>query len=267
MFLVDAHNHLQDERLISVVNAIVAECQRIGVRRAVVNGTHPRDWGRVSDLAAQYDWILPSFGVHPWYVEDLAPEYLSILEQYLDARPSVIGEIGIDYWKEGCDRARQEEVFLAQLRIARERELPVTIHGLKAWGRLYEILHSYGVSSRGFLLHSYSGPLELVEQFADLGAYFSVAPWFFSPRRARQLEVFRRVPLERILPETDAPDQAPPIARDLYYPFAPCGKEINHPGNIEMVYAGLTELCGIGREELEVRLKDNFARLFGDVVM
>jgi TatD DNase family protein len=262
MVFIDAHNHLQDERLSSIVEEALTECERIGVLRAVVNGTHPGDWSRVAVLAERYPWILPSFGVHPWFVKDLPSDYLSILAQYLNRVPSVIGEIGIDHWKEGGDRDRQEEIFLAQLLMAKQRNLPVTIHGLKAWGRLLELLRTHGAPSRGFLLHSYSGPLELVGPFAELGGYFSVAPAFFAPQRAKKLEVFRHIPLERILPETDAPDQGPTPELDLYRDEEGRWLHINHPGNIRVVYSGITQLLGISPHETTELMRENFTRLF-----
>jgi TatD DNase family protein len=207
--------------------------------------------------------VIPSFGVHPWDVDALQSDYLAVLGEYLDRFPSAVGEIGLDHWKEGIDRARQEEVFLAQLEMARERSLPVTIHGLKAWRRLLELLRAHGAPASGFLLHSYSGPRELVGAFSDLGGYFSVAPAFFAPQRAKKLEVFRHIPLERILPETDAPDQGPAPEMDLYRDDSGRGLRVNHPGNIQMVYAGMAHLLGISREELTAHMWDNFTRLFG----
>lgn len=263
MSFIDAHNHLQDERLDPIRDEVIAECQRIGVRHAVVNGTHPKDWRRVADLAQRYPWLRPSFGVHPWYIDDLQPDYLQILCRFLDERPSVIGEIGIDHWKPGLDRARQEEVFLAQLDLARQRNLPVTIHGLKAWGRLLELLQAHGALSRGFLLHSYSGPRELVEAFADLGAYFSLAPVFFTPHRHAKLKLFRHIPIERILLETDAPDQGPTPEMDLYRNAPDRPVNVNHPGNIKLVYRGMAELLDLSDDELAARMEGNFSRLFG----
>jgi TatD DNase family protein len=263
MGYIDAHNHLQDERLDPLRDAAISECERIGLRHAVVNGTHPSDWGRVADLAERYPWVLPSFGVHPWYIDKIPSDYLAVLGRYLDERPSALGEIGIDHWKEGHDRQRQEDVFLAQLAIARDRNLPVTIHGLKAWGRLLELLRAHGVPSRGFLLHSYSGPVELVQPFSELGAYFSVSPAFFVPQRAKKLDIFRSIQLDRLLPETDAPDQVPSEEINLYR--APLGdaRAVNHPGNIRLVYEGLAFLCGVPQTELNRRFKQNFLKLFG----
>lgn len=260
---IDAHNHLQDERLASTLEESLAECERIGVVRAVVNGTHPRDWPRVEALAQRCSWIFPSFGVHPWYIDDLPTGYLSVLGDYLDRAPSVIGEIGIDHWKEGIDRARQEEVFLEQLSLARARNLPVTIHGLKAWSRLLELLRAHGTPAKGFLLHSYSGPRELVEPFANLGGYFSVAPAFLAPQRHAKLDIFRSIPTDRILLETDAPDQGPTREMDLYLDNTGGTKSVNHPGNIQLVYRGMARLLGLSHDELTERMRENFMRLFG----
>jgi TatD DNase family protein len=261
--LIDAHNHLQDERLASILEESLAECERIGVRHAVVNGTHPRDWPRVAALAQRCSWVLPSFGVHPWYIDGLPTGYLSVLGEHLDRAPSVIGEIGIDHWKEGIDRERQEVVFLEQLSLARSRNLPVTIHGLKAWSRLLELLRAHGAPAKGFLLHSYSGPRELVEAFANLGGYFSVAPAFLDPQRHAKRELFRHIPTDRILLETDAPDQGPTRAMDLYRDDAGRPLNVNHPGNIQLVYSGMAQLLGLSRDELAERMRDNFTRLFG----
>jgi TatD DNase family protein len=176
---------------------------------------------------------------------------------------TVVGEIGIDYWKEGIDRVRQEQVFLEQLSLARTRNLPVTVHGLKAWSRLLDLLRAHGAPAKGFLLHSYSGPRDLVEAFADLGGYFSVAPAFLAPQRHAKLEVFRHIPVDRILLETDAPDQGPTREMDLYRDDTAHSLNVNHPGNIQLMYSGMAELLRFSHDKLAERMRDNFTRLFG----
>ncbi len=253
----DAHNHLQDERLDTIRGIAIGECLRIGVERCVVNGTSPKDWARVRKLAESYSFVLPAYGVHPWYVEGLPPTWLEELTSLLCGGGCVVGEIGIDHWKDGIDRNLQEEVFLKQLSVACERNLPVTIHGLKAWDRLLQLLKAHGVPRAGFLLHSYSGPSSLVDLFIDLGAYFSCAPSFLTPGREKKIEIFRDLPLDRILAETDSPDQRPPRELDHY-----ADATLNHPGNIKLVYDGLAKLRQISVSEMGQHLDDNFLRLF-----
>ncbi len=158
----------------------------------------------------------------------------------------------------------QEEVFIAQLRLAAERNLPVSIHCLQAWGRMLEILKREPRPACGFLLHSYGGPKEMVKPFADLGAYFSLAGYYAHERKQRQREAFKHVPLERLLIETDAPDQSLPAERTRFPLIDPAsGRELNHPANLRGVYEFAAELFGESVETLAARIEENFLRLFG----
>lgn len=259
---IDAHNHLQDARFGSRRDEAISECARIGLVGSVVNGTSPLDWGAVTELADRYTWIVPSYGVHPWYIDRLQKGWLDELRGLLGTRPSAVGEIGIDHWKEGLDRDQQEHVFVSQLKLATELNRPASIHGLKAWPRLLELLREHGTPKAGFLLHSYSGPVDLVGPFAELGAYFSCAPAFLSPPRAKKLEVFKAVPIERLLPETDAPDQGLPSQLDTFHFTGGDGAPLNHPASIAVVYRGLAELLGMVELEIARTFEENFTRLF-----
>jgi len=265
MRFVDSHNHLQDPRLDGARSEVLSACVNLGIVCSVVNGTSPTDWPEVTKLAQLCSWIIPSYGVHPWYLANLVSTWRDDLIAELDARPSAVGEIGIDHWKDGINRELQEQVFVEQLAIARARNLPVTIHGLKAWERLLELLTIHGVPLVGFLLHSYSGPAHLVSRFAELGGYFSCAPAFFHPSRVKKLSVFAGIPRERLLPESDAPDQAPPIELDNYVVEERHGTHINHPGNIRVVYDGLSALLGIPIDDVSTLFEENFNRLFGSI--
>jgi TatD DNase family protein len=108
--------------------------------------------------------------------------------------------------------------------------------------------------------------LELVEPLAALGAYFSLPGYFAHERKHRQRDVFRKVPAERLLVETDAPDQSLPAER-ITHGCAPAEAErpLNHPANLAAVYAFAAELRGMDPEALALQVEDNFARLFGRV--
>ncbi|MFN7140915.1 MAG: TatD family hydrolase, partial [Limisphaerales bacterium] len=138
--LYDAHNHLQDERLAPFLRSIPQKCEQVGITRMVVNGSCEEDWPQVLELARTHPFVLPSFGYHPWYVKELTPEWQEKLLAFLDQIPSAIGEIGLDRWIKDYDLPEQEEVFNFQMQLAAERNLPVSIHCLQAWGRLLELL-------------------------------------------------------------------------------------------------------------------------------
>jgi len=262
MKFYDAHNHLQDGRFAGRQSELLAVCEKAGVVQMVVNGTCESDWPQVLQLARENKMVLPSFGYHPWYLHERTPDWLANLEKFLDAAPGAVGEIGLDRWKPGLSYAGQEEVFLAQLRIAAERNLPVSIHCLQAWGRLLELLQNHPQLARGLVLHSFGGPAEMIPAFAKLGAYFSFPGYFLHERKLKHRETFKAVPADRLLIETDAPDQHLPAEKNQF-PLADAeGKPLNHPANLGAVYAGLAEFLGEKTEALAARVEENFLRLF-----
>ena len=261
--LFDAHNHLQDDRFNGRQSELLHACQGEGLIRMVVNGACEEDWPRVAELARQHPQVLPSFGYHPWYQHERTPQWKENLLRFLDQVPSAVGEIGLDRWKPGLPYDGQEEVFIAQLTIAAERNLPASIHCLQTWGRMLELLNAGPRPARGFLLHSYGGPREMIESFAELGAYFSLPGYYAHERKEKQRETFRHVPIERLLIETDAPDQMLPHGGKHQLGDLNSGKPINHPANISAVYEFAAELRGITVESLATSVEENFLRLFG----
>jgi TatD DNase family protein len=265
MVLYDAHNHLQDEWLAPHLPAIMETLERIGMAGAVVNGTTEEDWETVARLARERSWVIPSYGLHPWFIKHRTPAWKENLRARLD-EGGAIGEIGLDRWMEGYDFEDQQAVFRAQLQMAAERNVPATIHCLRAWGALWEIVREEAVPGCGFLLHAYGGPPEMIGQFAERGAYFSFNGYFLDEARHKKREAFREVPLERLLVETDAPAMPLPAERVRYpLPDATDGKPVNHPGNLIAAYEGLAELRGVAVEELTKQVRENFQRLFGAV--
>ena len=265
--LYDAHNHLQDARLAPCRDAVLVAVQRENVVKMVVNGSCEADWPPVLALARRYSQVIPSFGYHPWYVKERSPDWQQALLRHLDAVPSAVGEVGLDRWVKGHDLEQQRQVFVWQLRLATERNLPVSIHCLQAWGPLLDILRAEPRPACGFLLHSYGGAPELVAPLAELGAYFSIPGYFALERKKRQREAFRQVPSDRLLIETDAPDQLLPPER-VQYPLtdAASDKPINHPANLGAVYRFAAELRHESLDTLARVVEENFQKLFGGVM-
>lgn len=263
MKFYDAHNHLQDDRFGGCQSELLATCEKAGIARMVVNGACESDWPQVLDLARQSKTVLPSFGYHPWYLAERTPEWLQNLNRFLDAVPCAVGEIGLDRWKPDLPYEGQEEAFLAQLHIATERNLPASIHCLQTWGRLHDLLRENSRPACGFVLHSFGGPAEMIPAFTKLGAYFSFPGYFLHERKLRQREAFKQVPPDRLLIETDAPDQHLPGEKILQRLTDAYGKPLNHPANLPAVYAGLAKWLGEPVESLAARVEENFQRVFG----
>jgi TatD DNase family protein len=277
----DAHNHLQDAWLTPHRAQVFRALAAIPLRGAVVNGTSESDWPDVAALAKEHAFIISSFGLHPWNVGNATPAWRDALRRQLDASPrAAIGEVGLDRWilerarpddsrLAGLRRASLEEqleVFTWQVALAAERNLPVTIHCIDAWGALLDALRATARPARGFLLHAYGGSGELAREFTALGGYFSFNGYFLGERQRAKRDVFKTVPADRLLAETDAPAMPLPTVQRAYsLPGLADGNPVNHPANIGAVYAGLAELRGLSTEDLAAQLEKNFQRLFTHV--
>jgi TatD DNase family protein len=267
MRLFDAHNHLQSDRLAACLDTIASEVESSSIVAMVVNGTTRRDWDRVKELSERWPWVVPAVGFHPWYLASLPSDWSAQLEDFLDTCHATVGEIGIDRWRTDIDNDLQEEVFRRQLHIAQARSLPVSIHGLKAWTRVLEILTDVGDLPGGFLLHSYTGPRDLIKPFVERGGYFSLSGASLSPKRHGDLSLFGEIPFDRILVETDAPDQLPPDALDRWKLHSPTdGERMTHPLSIELSYAAVAHVRGVSLEAFSQQVDENFRRLFGRFV-
>lgn len=277
--LYDAHNHLQDAWLAPHREQVWRDLAAVPLRRAVVNGTAENDWREVATLARTHPLVLPSFGLHPWNVGNAGASWREGIAAQLDAHPAAgVGEIGLDRWileharpddsrLAGLRRAPLDEqcaAFRVQLAMAVERDRPVTIHCIDAWGALRDVLQAEPRLPRGFLLHAYASSPELAREFARLGAYFSFNGYFLGARQSGKQAVFKSLPLDRLLVETDAPAMPLPEERRTHsLPGLADGNPINHPANIGAVYAGLAELLQIELPTLAAQVEENFARLFG----
>lgn len=197
--------------------------------------------------------IYPAFGVHPWFIKDRSPECFQTLENLLKQYPQAsVGEIGIDHAIEDRDDEQQEAVFLAQLKVARRLERPVSIHCRRAWGRLIELLDQFGELPRGMLIHCFGGSAEVAKELLKRGAYISFSGSITRPNAKKAGAAVRAVPDDRILIETDAPDILP-------YGL---NAELNEPANLRFVLSKAAELRGVPESELTLLAFNNAHRFF-----
>lgn len=247
----------------------MAEARSAGVVGMAVNGSCEADWEAVAVLARAFPEVIPSFGYHPWFVAERSAIWEEELERWLGQFPNAgVGEVGLDRWREGLDLVSQAEVFALQMGLAVRREVPVSVHCLQAWGALWDAVRAHPVPPCGFLLHSYGGPVEMVGPLARSGAYFSFPGHFLHERKGRQRETFKVIPLDRLLVETDAPDQVAPEShapRAFHLPPGPDGvpvRPLMHPADLGEVYRGLAALRGMELDELCGVVESNWCRLF-----
>ena len=276
MFLIDAHCHLQDERLVGRLPEVLNRAEQAGVWRMLCCGCHERNWDAVLALAQAHPEIVPSFGIHPWYMdgpvlsvvegrtdgwpacnaERSTAGRLETLERFLSGQPSGVGEIGLDHAVIPRADEEQEAVFIAQLRLARRLKRPVSLHCRKAWQRLLEILRAEGGVGWGGLIHSYSGSAELVKPLEEMGLYISFSGAITRPGNKRGHQALAMVSPERLLIETDSPDLPP----------AGAAGEVNEPANLVLVASGVADILGRSPEWVAEQTLANASRLLAGII-
>ena len=249
---IDAHNHLHDARLADPA-ALLAEMRAAGVGHSVVNATCEADWPAVAAMAGAFpERVTPAFGIHPWKAATVSQSWRDRLAAMLEKHPrAMIGECGLDRWVASPSIEVQLPVFEAQLDLARETRRPVVIHCLKAWGPLIDVLSAHPPSR--FLVHSFNGSLETARRLLPLGAWFSFSGHFLHERKAAVRQVFRELPRDRILVETDAPDMLPP-ASHITHPLA---GGINHPANLPAIGEALAAVLEMDRDQFAALTRAN----------
>ncbi len=252
-FLMDAHVHLQDRLFADDLPEVLLRAKNLGINRFICNGTGPEDWSIVQTLAETYLEIIPCFGLHPWYVDQICADWEEKLISFLDRptkagtyRPGV-GEIGLDHAVAEKNHSLQEGVFCRQLTLAKKRGLPIMLHSVRAVERIRRFLKTRtGIPT--VLLHSFSGPFDQIGPLLEHNCYFSFSPNLLNENNRRVREAAIAVPQERILLESDAPALSPRR-----------GKR-NEPAVLPEILKTLADLRGIPSKHFAEILFENTER-------
>ena len=265
MKLFDTHCHLQDEQIQKDIAGILSRAEHAGVIRMLSCSTAEKDWHKTEEICSADKVVLPAFGIHPWYLSDRSKVWSESLQEILARYPSAaIGEIGIDHAVQDRNDAEQEDVFTDQLAIAIDMSRPFSLHCRKAWQRLLAILKAMGPFPRPFVLHSYSGGVELIKPLSAAGAYFSFSGSITRPNNKKGRVSASTVPLDKLLIETDSPDLYPSVPEeDQQNRNALSPKPVNEPANLVHVISCLAQLRKMDADKLADILWDNSVQVFG----
>ena len=234
--LIDTHCHLDAAEFAADRDAVVATARAAGVAAIVVPAVAAATFADVRDCCRRYPACYPAYGIHPLYVDRATDKDLATLRDWLaseaggDCPAVAVGEIGLDYYHAGHDAARQQHFLDAQLRIARDFDLPVLLHVRRAVDAVLKALRRAGV--RGGIAHAFNGSRQQAEMFMQLGFKLGFGGAMTYPGSTRIRHLAASLPLEAIVLETDAPDIPP---------FWLAGGR-NAPGELAAIAAVLAEL-------------------------
>ncbi|HEX7769860.1 MAG TPA: TatD family hydrolase, partial [Dokdonella sp.] len=204
--MVDTHCHLDATAFDPDRSGVIARAQAAGVGAQVIPAIELAGFAALRDLCASQPGLHPAYGLHPMFLDRHRPGHLDDLARWLEREPAVaLGECGLDHYVEGLDREQQRMYFERQLRLARELDLPVIVHARHAVEETLAAIRRTG-GLRG-VVHSYSGSAEQARQLWDLGFLLGVGGPVTYERARRLRAIVATMPIDRLLLETDAPDQ------------------------------------------------------------
>jgi len=249
--LVDSHVHFDDVSFDPDREIAWQRAQDAGVKIQIIPAVTANGWQNLAAICQHYPGVYPAFGLHPMYVAEHKIEHLQQLTQWLQ-QPNVVavGECGLDYFVADLDREQQLYFFTEQLRLAQQFDLPVIIHARRAVDEVIKCLrrsHCRGV------VHSFSGSEQQANQLLNLGFYLSFGGTITYPRAQRLRQLVQILPLERILLETDAPDQ----------PLSTHRGERNEPSYLLEIVHTLAQLRHESPEQVAAVTTQNALTLFG----
>jgi len=259
LVLFDTHCHFDFDEFATDRSTFLRRAHERGITQMLVPGVSPRLWERQGGVLTECG-VRGAYGVHPFWAHevtsaDLAAVLARLERALADEAIVAVGECGLDRPRAergAASLAWQADLLEHQLRIAQRVQLPVILHCVRAHGRLIEILDALGPLPKGGVLHAYSGSAELIPRYLEHGMYFGFGGAVTKPAFARVRQALLRVPDDRLVLETDAPDQAPVWAR------AP-----NEPAELARIAQVIAELRGVPLEALASRTTANARRLFG----
>jgi len=246
--IIDTHTHLDNEKFKNDVDEVIKRAIEHNVKKFIIPAADPKDLKRAVELAEKYDDIYFGVGVHPVDIEKYEDK---ILLEYINHPKCVaVGEIGLDYhWvKEEEKREKQKELFKRQIEIALNHNKPVIIHVRDATEDTYNIIKQYPTAKGVF--HCFNAAEQLLD-FSE-NFYYGIGGVITFKNARKLVNVFPKIPKERVVIETDAPYLTP-------HPFR---GQRNEPMYTVYVRDKIAQLWDVSKDEVEEITTENAKRLF-----
>ncbi|NLJ41454.1 MAG: TatD family hydrolase [Clostridiales bacterium] len=250
---IDTHAHMDDKVFDQDREELILGLPSRGVSRVICPGIDIDTTQKCVSLSKEYDIIYAGIGIHPHEAGKVKANYLDDLREMAKTEKVVaVGEIGLDYYYDFCPKDVQKKVFIEQIELAAELGLPIIVHNREAHKDVMDTLREKKDLIKGGVMHSYSGSWETAKIAMNLGFYISLGgPVTFKNAR-RPVEIAEKMPLDRLLIETDSPCLTPHPHR---------GKR-NDPGFVALVAERIAELKKMDAQEIGRITSENASKLF-----
>ncbi|MEW9897691.1 TatD family hydrolase [Chitinivorax sp. PXF-14] len=252
MQFIDSHCHINFPELAAQADQLQQQMAQNQVTHALCVSVNLPELPSVLAMAERYGNVYASVGVHPDYEDTAEPSVEQLVELARHPRCVAIGETGLDYYRLEGDLEWQRERFRTHIRAARQSKLPLIIHTRSAADDTLRIMREEQAADVGGVMHCFTESWAVAEAAIEQNFYISFSGIVTFKNAVELKDVARRVPLERMLIETDAPYLAP----------VPFRGKMNHPALVRHVAEHIADLRGVSVESIAQATTDNFYRLF-----
>lgn len=254
MGIVDSHCHLNFDPMGDDIAAVLARASESNVSHLLCVAVNIEDFPQVLAIATEYDHVYASVGVHPCYQDVQEPSVEDLLEYARDENVIAIGETGLDYFRVEGDMAWQQARFIRHIEAGIQSQKPLIVHTREAADDTMDILKAHQADQCGAVMHCFAENWETAKKALDLGFYISFSGIVTFNSAQSLKEIAKKVPLDRMLVETDAPYLAP----------VPMRGKPNQPAFVAYTAQYIADLRNITLEDVAQQTTDNFFTLFQD---
>jgi len=250
--LIDAHVHTDDDRFENILDEVLSKARIANVVAQIVPSICARRWPNVKSVCARHNELFACYGLHPCFQAEHTAQHIEDLATWIGReKPVALGECGLDYFIENADKPFQQQLFAAQLALAREFNLPIVIHARRAVDDVIELIKS--ADHHKGMIHSFNGSAQQAKRLIDLGYKLSFGGAVSYNRATKLRAMLAGLPLDAILLETDAPDQ----------PDATHTGQLNQPGYLPDVLAAISVIRSEDARVIAKATTKNAIDLFG----
>lgn len=249
--MIDTHSHINMLETITPDEALQNAAAN-GIEKIIVPAANPADFTGIIELINKYNNVYGMLGVHPSDAKDWNDNIIEDIKKLAENKKIIaIGEIGLDYYWDKSYNNLQKEVFIKQIKLANELNLPIDVHDREAHKDTFDILKEYNKCSK-VVMHCFSGSVEFAKECIKEGWYLGIGGVVTFKNAVKMKEVVQAVPLEHILLETDAPYLTPVPHR---------GKE-NQPAYVKFVAEEIAKLKQINIDKVIEVTNNNSNTIF-----
>ena len=251
--MIDSHCHLDQEPLFNDLNQIISRSKNVGIEKLLTICTTKDSFNKILKIVEFDPMIYGTYGIHPHETKNDKIEINTIVNKIsLNKRIIGVGETGLDFYYNNSDKESQVLSFRNHIEASLNLNIPLIIHSRNAETETYEILKDYQDKNLKILMHCFTGSYDFAEKLMKYNSFFSASGIITFKNSIDLQNTFKKIPLNKILIETDSPFLSPIPMR---------GKK-NEPSYIKYTLNKLAQIKNMDSEKIDITTTKNFNKLF-----